>query len=118
MGHLEFDERFVVMLRGQKNTRLVGIEGLHQHSSATGATTRSSGYLGQELKRSLGGAKVRDVQAHVRIDYSHEHHVRKIQAFGDHLRAQKDVDKSATKGAEQAPVTSRAARAVTVHPTH
>ena len=52
----------------------------------------AAGDLGDELERALAGAEVRDVQAEVRIEDADERDVWEMQALGDHLRADQDID--------------------------
>ena len=50
------------------------------------------GDLSEELKSSLSGAEIWDMQANVAIDYSDEYNSREIVPLGDHLSTYKDVN--------------------------
>jgi len=55
------------------------------------------GDLGQELKRAFPCAEIREVQREIGIDDSDQRHVRKMQAFRDHLSADENIDLAGAK---------------------
>ena len=65
--------------------------GLHQHFAGLLAAAGPSRHLHQELEGALGGAEVGQVQGHVGVEHADERDVRKIEALGDHLRAEEHV---------------------------
>ena len=48
--------------------------------------------LRQKLKSPLTGAKIRQIEPVVRVYYAHKRHIRVVQPFCNHLRADKNVD--------------------------
>ena len=52
----------------------------------------AAGHLREQLKRSLGCAKIRHPETDIGGDHSHQRHVRNVVAFGDHLRADENVE--------------------------
>ena len=60
-------------------------------------SSRSTRNLNQQLKRSLIGPKVRNVQRKIRIHEADKSDVWEIQAFCDHLRSDKDINSPRTK---------------------
>jgi hypothetical protein len=58
-------EGLVILCGGHANGVVIRIDGLHQHDAREIAAARASGHLCEKLKRALGGAKVREAQAHI-----------------------------------------------------
>src|SRR5439155_9281390 len=56
------------------------------------AAARPARRLGEELKRALGGAKVRQPESHIRGYDAHQRHAGKVVALGDQLGADQDID--------------------------
>lgn len=56
------------------------------------AASGAPGDLGEELEGALGGAEVGDVEADVGVEDTDEGDVGEVEAFGDHLGADEDVD--------------------------
>lgn len=81
-----------VVLAGELNAGAVGSEGLDDDFALEFAAPGAPGDLGDELKGALAGAEVRDVEAEVCVKDSHQGDVGKMEAFGDHLGADEDVD--------------------------
>ena len=97
---------------------MVGREGLHQHPTAARSAPRASGDLGEQLKGPFRCSEVRDVQADVCVDHPDKGNVRKIEALGDHLRAEQDMDQSLAEGAQHPAVTAALLHRVAVHAAH
>src|SRR6185437_3044600 len=76
---------------------------------------RPASHLTEELKATLRRAKVREVDADVGVDHADERHIWKIEALGDHLRAEQHVDLAAADPVENLGVRPLAARRVDVH---
>jgi hypothetical protein len=70
---------------------MLGQEGLDHHVAPELAPSRSTGYLAQQLERSLARAEVRKVQAYIGIDHPYKRDSGEIQTLRDHLGAQQDV---------------------------
>jgi hypothetical protein len=67
------------------------------------------------LKRPLGGAEVRQVQADVGVDHPHQRHVREVKPLGDHLRAQQDLHFPLAEGIQQTGMAAGAFHGIAVH---
>ena len=70
----------------------MGGEGLDDDFAFEFAASGATGDLGDELEGALAGAEVGDVEAEVGVEDSHEGDVGEMQAFGDHLGADEDID--------------------------
>ena len=89
--------------------------GLDEHLAGHVAAPRAPGHLRQQLERALRGAEVRHLQAQVGVDHADQGHVRKVEALGDHLRADQNIDVAAPELAEDLRVGILAAGGVGVH---
>jgi hypothetical protein len=74
--------------------------------------------LRQQLERPLARAKVRDVQALVRIDDADQRHIREVQALGDHLRSDEDVGFAKAEIAKDPTIVVLSLKRVGIHPLH
>ena len=79
------------------------------------AASGAPGDLGEELEGAFARAEIRHVQAEVGVDDADQRDVRKMQALGDHLRADQDVDFAGAKIAEDAAVIVLALQRVGIH---
>ena len=70
----------------------MGGEGLDDDFAFEFTASGTSGDLGDELEGALAGAEIGDVEAEVGVEDSDEGDVGEMQALGDHLGADKDVD--------------------------
>ena len=109
-------ERFVIVLRRQLDREMFRLEGLDEDLAALGSASRAAGDLHHELKRPLVRAEVRQAERRVRVDDADDRHVREVQALGDHLRAEEDVDLSFAEGRQDALVPAALPHGVGVHP--
>ena len=66
--------------------------GLHENFAGRFAAAGASGDLREQLERAFAGAEIGQVQREIGVDDSDERHIRKMQTFRDHLRADEDVD--------------------------
>ena len=83
------EEPWHVMVRSERNRTRVRLERLHEHAARSVAATPSR-ELGQQLKRSFFGAKVREPEARVGVDDRRERDAGEVVSFRDHLRADED----------------------------
>ena len=90
-------------------------EALDEHFAFDITPSGASGDLRDQLERALASPKIRNVQAQVRVDDSHERDIRKVQSLGDHLRADEDVDLREPEIAQNAPVIFFAFENIAVH---
>ena len=67
-------------------------KGLNQHATPATPAAGSARDLSDQVKRTLGGAKVGQMLRRVGIDHANERDVWKIETLGDHLRAEQDVN--------------------------
>lgn len=80
------------MLAGVARRVVSGAIGLDEDSPGDLPPSGASGDLREERKGPLGGAEVRLMQGDVRQRHAHHRDALQMQALGDHLRAQNDVD--------------------------
>ena len=69
-----------------------GSVSLHKHFAGRFASSGASSHLSQKLEGSLTRPKIRQMQSEIGVNDSDERHIREVQAFRDHLRADQDVD--------------------------
>ena len=67
---------------------------LHEHLAFDVASSGSTCHLSQELKGPFSRPKIGQVQAQIGVNNSDEGHAGKMQALGDHLSADKNVDRA------------------------
>src|SRR5690554_4472225 len=104
--------RKIVVLGGEEAVVLRGV-GLNDDLSGAVGAAGAAGDLGEKLEGALGGAEVREVEAHVREHDADQRDVGEVVAFGDHLGADEDVDLASTKAAQKL-LEARAAAGVAV----
>src|SRR5438270_6753929 len=92
--------------------------GLHENFSLRFTATGPSRHLSQQLKRSFARAEIRKVQREIGVDDSDQGHVRKMQTFRDHLRADKNVDLAGAKTSQIFAISVFARHRISVHPSH
>ena len=90
-------------------------KGLHHHFALHLAAARATGHLGEQLKGPFARTEVRQMQTGIRIHDADQGHARKVQAFGDHLGAHKDIDFATAKVAEDATVIIFALKRIRIH---
>ena len=71
---------------------MIGRARLHEHAAAAGSPPRPSRHLRHKLERPLAGAEIGEMQAGIGVHHADDGDVRKVEPFGDHLRAQEDID--------------------------
>jgi hypothetical protein len=91
-----------VMLRGILNGVVILKVGLEDDLAGGLAASGSSGDLSKQLKGSLGGAEVRQSESDVGANDAHERYTMDIVAFGDHLRADEEVELPLVESTERA----------------
>ena len=116
LGQGMFGERLVVVREGVVDRGVLGARGLHEDAAASVAAAGAPGDLGDELEGSLGGTEVGEVQRGVGVDHAYKRHVGEVEAFGDHLRAEEDVDFVIAETHERSLVAARFLHRVGVHP--
>ena len=93
-------ESHIVMRKCGLDRIVLGKRRLNQYVASEFPPSRSTGNLAQELKRTLGGAKVGQVYSHIRVYDTHQRYVGEIESLSDHLGAEKDVHFAALDSAE------------------
>ncbi len=115
VGQLGAHER-VVVVRDRASYGVVTRHArLDDDFPALGSAARASRDLAEQLEAAFRRAEVGQVDADVRIDDADERDVREIEALGDHLGAEQDVDFAAAHAVEDVGVRPFAARGVDVH---
>ena len=81
-----------VVMAGKLNGGGVWCVGLNDDFSFKLTTSCPTCDLGEQLEGALTGAEIGNVQAKVRVEHTNERDIGEVQAFGDHLGADDDVD--------------------------
>ena len=89
--HLLLEKRIEVVLRCGLNCVVGGAVGLDDDSSPTPPPSCPARHLGEELERALSCPEVGKLEQRVGLDHTNRRHMRKIESFRDHLRADDDV---------------------------
>ena len=93
-----------------------GCPGLHIDGPAQRPPPSATGHLRDELERALPGTEVGEVQGRIGVHDADHGHLREIEPFGDHLRAQQDVNLPPRDALEDAVVRPFRAGRVEIHP--
>ena len=86
------EEGRIVLSASHLDAVVLRVECLDDRFSRSFAAAGPPGHLGQELKRTLGRAEIREPQPHVRGNDANQRHARKIVPLRNHLRADHDVN--------------------------
>ena len=95
---LLFGKAIEIVMPGKLNGRAERREGLHEHLALDFASSGSACHLSEKLKGSLSRPEVRQMQAQIGVDDPDEGHVGKVKSLGDHLRADKNIDRAFLEG--------------------
>ena len=95
-----FVEGNVILLRGVLDRVVLGIIGLDENFAGEFAASGASGNLREQLEGAFGGAKIRAAQREIGGDHADQRDALEIVAFGDHLRADQNVDFAVRECAE------------------
>ena len=90
-------------------------ERLHENLALHVAAPGAPGDLREQLEGALARAEIRLVQREVGVNDADQRDVRKMQALGNHLRADENVGLADAKIAEHLPVIVLALHRVGVH---
>jgi hypothetical protein len=82
------------------------------------ASTRTTGYLGQELKRPFAGSKIWHVQSDIGIDDAHQSHVWEIEPLSDHLCPDQNSDFARPKRLQNLAIGIFSRHRISVHSCH
>src|SRR5437763_486872 len=78
-------EAAIVLRRCMPQGVMMRMIGLNQDASGQVPTARASGDLGDQLKGTLGRAKIRQSQACIDRDHAHKRDIRKVMSLCQHL---------------------------------
>src|SRR2546428_792340 len=90
-------------------------ERLHPHLAFDLPAPGATGDLSQQLECSLTRAKIRLMQREVGVNDSHQCDIWEMQSFGDHLRAEQDVELPRTKISQNPPKIIFPFQSVRIH---
>src|SRR5204862_4085930 len=79
------------------NRRTKRCVSLHKDFARRFAASGASGDLGQKLERAFARAEIGQMQCKIGVNNPDQRHIWKMQTFGDHLRADEDVDLAGAK---------------------
>ena len=91
VGHFLVEEQAVVLLGGRGDGIVLRGVGLNDHRSRPRAASGAARHLSQQLKGTLRGPEVRQIEVHVSIDDPYQRDLREVQPLRDHLCAHQDV---------------------------
>ena len=94
---------------------MVGIVGLHHNAAGQIATAGAAADLGHQLEDALGGAEVGHGQRVVAAHHADQRDAVNVVAFGDHLRADEQVDLAGVQPRQQPLQVVAAAHGVAIH---
>ena len=89
--------------------------GLDHGAAAIRAAAGAADDLRDEGERGLRRAEVVDVEAHIRVQHADERDGRKIEALGDHLRAEQDRDLLVAEAAQHRLVAAGGGDGIRIH---
>ena len=92
MANLLFIKARIVLRAGVSQGVVIRMVGLNQHLSGPITSSRPTGNLGDQLKRSFRCAKVRQRQPCIHRNYADQCDVGEIVALGQHLRADEHIE--------------------------
>src|SRR3954454_1711157 len=92
--HLFLIKGFVVLLCREADGVVVRIERLDDHATGGIAASGASGGLCEKLERSFCRTEIRHAETDVREHNAYQRHLGNVVAFGNHLRADQDVDRA------------------------
>src|SRR5262249_10148948 len=105
----------VVMVARKLDGRRKRSVGLNENFPGCLPASGTTGHLGEELKGAFAGAEIRQMKSEIGVDNSHESHVRKMQALGDHLCPDKNIDFGAAKSVEGFAVSFLPSHRICIH---
>ncbi len=108
-------EALEIMATGVLDGGMEGGEGLDEDFAFDIAAAGAASDLGEELKGAFAGAEVGEVQAEVGMDDADEGDVGEVEAFGDHLGADEDVDAAEAEVGEDTAEVVLALEGIGVH---
>ena len=97
LGLREPDE---IGVAGKLDRARLGREGLHHDLAGAVAPAGPPRDLDEELEGALVGPEIGHVHGKVGVDQAHEGHIGKIEALGDHLGADEDIDAAGAEAGE------------------
>src|SRR6266481_4267766 len=98
--------------RGTKRRRC-----LHKNFAGDLSSSGAASDLGEQLESAFAGSKVGQMQADICIDDTHQGDIRKIEALGDHLRTDQNVDLSTPKSAKGLSIGIFSYHSIRIHPS-
>ena len=93
-------EAFEVVVAGELDAGALGREGLHDNLAGHFTAARASGDLGEELEGAFASAEIGNVEGEVGVEDADKGDVGEMEALGDHLGADEQIDLLSFKGIE------------------
>src|ERR1700730_2367856 len=98
--------------RGTKRRRC-----LHKNFAGDLSSSGAASDLSKQLESAFTGSKVGQMQADICIDDAHQGDIRKIEALGDHLCTDENVDLSTPKSAKGLSISVFSYHRIRIHPS-
>src|SRR5690606_16177281 len=92
------------------------VRGLNYHKPRFVPSSRPATHLGDHLKGSFEGPKVRKIKHPVCIYNSHQTDAVKVKTFADHLRTDQNIDISLFKIIDNGLIAILSSSSVKIHP--
>ena len=103
------------MGRGGADRVVIRRTGLDVHPPPLRTPPGPTRHLGHQLKRPLRRSEIGQMKSGVRVDHAHNRDIGKVESFGDHLRAEQDVEPALRHALEHAVMRPLGAGRVQVH---
>src|SRR6185369_8962067 len=113
---LALEERAVVLPARELHAVVTGVDRLHDGRAGLVAPAGATDDLGEELKRTLRRAEIRQAEADIRGHDADERDAREVVALRDHLRPHEDVDVSGAEAREDVGERALPADRVPIEP--
>ena len=90
-GQFPAEKTLIIVIPGRGNAVMIRLVGLDYDPAWFFSPTGPAADLAEQLKGSFPGPEIRHAQAAVSPDNSHQSHVGKMMALGNHLGADEDI---------------------------
>src|SRR6202012_1635475 len=112
--HLSRGDAGVVVLTGKLVDVVIGLVGLHENAAGFVAAAGAAADLGEKLEDAFGSTKIWQSHREISANDADERDAMDVVAFGDHLRADEEVDFSGVETLKDALHVAASADGVAV----
>ena len=115
-GDFLVEEPRKIMMPRILHRRTYWRKSLHNHLTLRLTATGTTGNLSEQLKGSLSCTEVWRMQADVCIDNTDKRHIGKIEALGNHLRSDQNIDLTGAEFSQYLPIGAFLTHCIGIHP--